>query len=307
MLHKKNEDRESCLARREFLKLAGAAAAGIYLAGDDSPAKAQTPAAAPSAKKPMIVWICTDMEALAGIDQYEQCFDPDESPKYQHGREQLTADTNAAVAGCFDAGATAVYVIDGHWRNHNRGFILDKFDKRAKLVSTESDQGVDESVHAVAMIGQHSMAGTLHGFLDHTQIMKELCRFIINGEDYGEMGQFAMYAGAFGVPLAYVSGDEAPVAEARRQFPHVKCTPTKRGTGWATCQLYPVQQSAGQHPPRHRRGPANRRSLEGVAGEAAHRAYGRVGVERQGRPLRRHSRRDAAGRPHDALEDCRSP
>ena len=85
MLHKKNEDRESCLARREFLKSAGAAAAGIYLAGDDSPAKAQTPAAAPSAKKPMIVWICTDMEALAGIDQYEQCFDPDESPKYQHG------------------------------------------------------------------------------------------------------------------------------------------------------------------------------------------------------------------------------
>ena len=233
---------KSWLARREFLKSAGAAAAGIYLAGADSPAKAQTPAAAPPAKKPMIVWICTDMEALAGIDQYEQCFDPDESPKYQHGREQLTADTNAAVAGCFDAGATAVYVIDGHWRNHNRGFILDKFDKRAKLVSTESDQGVDESVHAVAMIGQHSMAGTLHGFLDHTQIMKELCRFIINGEDYGEMGQFAMYAGAFGVPLAYVSGDEALSAEARRQFPHVKSTPTKRGTGWATCQLYPVDK-----------------------------------------------------------------
>jgi D-amino peptidase len=204
--------------------------------------------AAASIKTPMIVWICTDMEGLAGIDQYEQCYDPDDnSPKYRYGREQLTADTNAAIAGCFDAGATEVRVLDGHGRNQNHGFIPEKFDPRAKKVWLTKNgplrlEGLDESVYAVAMIGQHAMAGTLHAFLDHTQIPKMLCRYLINGKDGGEMSQFALYAGACGVPLVYVSGDEALCAEARRLFPHVASTPTKLGTGWATCKLYPTEQ-----------------------------------------------------------------
>jgi D-amino peptidase len=37
-----------------------------------------------------------------------------------------------------------------------------------------------------------------------------------------------------------VSGDEALCAEARRLFPWVATTATKRGTGWETCAPYPV-------------------------------------------------------------------
>src|SRR5215469_7514005 len=122
----------------------------------------------------VIFWICTDMEGLAGIDRWEQCYGPDESPDYQYGREQLTADVNAAIAGCFDAGATQVRVLDGHGRNRNEGFIRENLDPRATIVwfSQRSPirlEGLDESVHAVAMIGQHAMAGTINGFLDHTQ------------------------------------------------------------------------------------------------------------------------------------------
>ncbi|MER3472866.1 MAG: hypothetical protein C4335_02275 [Armatimonadota bacterium] len=131
----------------------------------------------------MIVWICTDMEGLAGIDSWNQCYHPDDhAPEYRYGREQLTAEVNAAVAGCFDAGATEVRVSDGHGRNRNQGFIREKLHPRARVV------------------------------------------------------------GAYSVPLAYVSGDEALCEEARRLFPHVLCTPTKRGTGWATCELYPPDE-----------------------------------------------------------------
>jgi D-amino peptidase len=49
-----------------------------------------------------------------------------------------------------------------------------------------------------------------------------------------------LHAAHFGVPLLHVSGDEALCAEAGRLFPWVATTPTKRGTGWATCELYPV-------------------------------------------------------------------
>jgi D-amino peptidase len=195
----------------------------------------------------MIVWICTDMEGVAGLDQWEQCGNPDDNaPAYLYGRDQLTADTNAAIAGCFDAGATEVRVLDGHGRNRLKGFT-NALDPRAVKVGVAQRspirwEGMDESVHAVAMVGQHAMAGTLNGFLDHTQRSKVICRVTLNGQEIGEMSQCALYAGSFGVPLVYVSGDEALCAEARRLYPHVATTPTKQGTGWATCTLYPVDK-----------------------------------------------------------------
>ncbi|MCW5549051.1 MAG: M55 family metallopeptidase [Opitutaceae bacterium] len=192
----------------------------------------------------MKICIVTDMEGLAGVDDWEQCYAADDhAPEYRHGLAQLAADTNAAVAGCFDAGATEVVVWDGHGRNRQSAFTRVALDPRATLrrlvVGTPLLlEGLDAGTAGVLMVGQHAMAGTLHGFLDHTQCPKEICRYLINGAEHGEMSQFALHAGAFGVPLLHVSGDEALCAEARRLFPWVGTTATKRGTGWATCELY---------------------------------------------------------------------
>ena len=195
-----------------------------------------------------IIWICTDMEGLAGVDHWDQCYDPDDnSPKYRYGLEQLTAEVNAAVAGAFDGGATEVRVLDGHGRNRNKGFLMDKLDKRVKKAWVASTnplrwEGLDEKVAGLAVIGQHAMAGTVNGFIDHTQSSKVICRYFINGQEHGELSQITLYAGGFGVPLIYASGDEALCDEVRRIFPGTPTTPTKRGTGWATCELYPADQ-----------------------------------------------------------------
>ena len=188
----------------------------------------------------MIAWICTDMEGLAGIDHWDQCYG--DGPEYhEYGRAQLTADTNAAIAGCFEGGATEVRVLDGHGRNRNQGFTGD-LDPRAKRVWISGPptrlEGLDQTVSVGLMVGQHARAGTLHGFLDHTQSPKLICRMTAGGLEIGELGQFALYCGAFGVPMAYLSGDEAACAEAVALLPHCVTTPTKRGTGWATCELY---------------------------------------------------------------------
>lgn len=186
------------------------------------------------------------MEGLAGLSSWDECYATDDhDPRYVAGLAQLAADTNAAVAGCFDAGATTVVVWDGHGRNAQKAFTRVSLDPRATLRRVEHGfpirlSGLDASVAGVVMVGQHAMAGTLNGFLDHTQVPKEICRFRINGDEHGEMSQFALYAGAFGVPLLHVSGDEALCAESRRLFPWVASTATKRGTGWATCELFPV-------------------------------------------------------------------
>jgi D-amino peptidase len=190
--------------------------------------------------------IVTDMEGLAGVDHWDQCYAPDDdAPAYRHGLAQLAADTNATVAGCFDAGATEVCVWDGHGRNRQQAFARVALDPRARLVRLVPGtplrlEGLDPAVAGVFMVGQHAMAGTLHGFLDHTQCPKEICRFRIGNAEHGEMSQFALYAGAQGVPLLHASGDEAFCAEAHRLFPWVATTATKRGTGWATCELYPT-------------------------------------------------------------------
>lgn len=206
------------------------------------------PLAGPAVSFRAVVKICivTDMEGLAGLDHWDQCYaQADDAPEYLHGLAQLAADTNAAVAGCFDAGATEVVVWDGHGRNAQKAFTRVALDPRASLQRLEHGAplrlvGLDASTAGVVMVGQHAMAGTLHGFLDHTQSPHTICRFLIDGEEHGEMSQFALHAGAFGVPLLHVSGDEALCAEARRLFPWAATTATKRGTGWATCELYPV-------------------------------------------------------------------
>jgi D-amino peptidase len=200
----------------------------------------------------MKLCIVTDMEGLAGVDDWDQCYATDDhDPAYLHGLAQLAADTNATIAGCFDAGATEVVVWDGHGRNRQAAFTRVALDPRATLrrlvVGTPTTlEGLETATAGVLMVGQHAMAGTLHGFLDHTQCPKEICRYLINGEEHGEMSQFALMAGAFGVPLLHVSGDEALCAEARRLFPWVATTATKRGTGWATCELYPADEVRAQ-------------------------------------------------------------
>jgi len=188
------------------------------------------------------------MEGLAGISSWEECYDGDESPKYQYGRTQLTAEVNAAVAGAFDGGATEVRVLDGHGRNQNKGFIPELLDKRVKkqwIIPNSNPvkwEGVDASVGGLAVIGQHAMAGTVNGFLDHTMNPRQICRFTINDIEHGEPGYFALYSGYYNIPFIYGSGDEAFCAESKRLFPQAITTPTKRGTGWATCELYPADR-----------------------------------------------------------------
>ena len=37
-------------------------------------------------------------------------------------------------------------------------------------------EGIDSDVAAMAVIGQHAMAGTIHGYLDHTQNPRVITR-----------------------------------------------------------------------------------------------------------------------------------
>jgi len=178
----------------------------------------------------MRIYMMTDLEGISGVVGIE--YMDRATPYYASARELLTADVNAAVAGCFDGGAGEVWVRDGHGGTGNN-LITDRLDPRAVLDKDTArwTASLDEGFDATMMIGQHAMAGTLDGFLDHTMSSASWFRYTINGRPLGEIGMWATIAAHFGVPLVYLSGDEAACAEARKLLGGIVTTAVKRGVG----------------------------------------------------------------------------
>ncbi len=213
----------------------------------------------------MKVYIHTDLEGVSGIDNPEMILV--DNPRFEESRKRLTEDVNAAVAGAFDGGARHVTVLDSHGSGMDN-IIWEQIDPRAERDTKPNRKWwgiLDESYGATFFIGAHAMAGTMNAFLDHTQSATSVYNWYYNGRRFGELAQWALVAGHFGVPLVMVSGDEAAVAEAYAFFDPVETAPVKRGVGRSAAVLVDLDEA-------HRR-----------IREAAGRAIGHIGVAR---PLR---------------------
>ena len=180
----------------------------------------------------MKIYIMTDMEGISGICNYEQT--NNENPLYEPARSLLCADVNAAIDGAFAGGATEVLVCDGHSSGFN--FLLDQMDTRAIYERPNGRfdylPGLDDSFDGVLCVGYHAKAGTLNGFIDHTQSF-EVYHYKLNGKSTGELGQVALWAGSYDVPLLMVTGDQAACDEAKDFFGDIETVAVKQGIGWS--------------------------------------------------------------------------
>jgi D-amino peptidase len=188
----------------------------------------------------MKVYIITDMEGVSGICHEEQV--KRESPHYGPARRLLNADVNAAIAGAFEGGATEVVVSDGHGGGFN--LLLEDMDPRAVYERPNGGldmmPGLDGSFAGVFCVGYHAMAGTLNGFLDHTQSSASWFNYTVNGRKTGELGQVGLWAGSYDVPVLLVTGDQAACDEGREFFGPIETAAVKQGIGrqFARC-LHP--------------------------------------------------------------------
>jgi D-amino peptidase len=167
-----------------------------------------------------------------------------DNERYAYSIQRLMADVNAAIDGAFLGGATHVTVLDSHGGGGNFDYSL--LDKRADADMKENKKWwgkLDDSYDATLFIGAHAMAGTMNGFLDHTQNSAKWFNYKVNGRRMGELAQWAMVAGHFGVPLIMVSGDEAACTEAYQFFDHVECAPVKRGVGRNSAVLVDLKEA----------------------------------------------------------------
>lgn len=174
----------------------------------------------------MKVYIETDLEGINGVDTIEMVNETLQGSPL--ARQYLMDETNAAIAGAFDAGAEAVYVLDGHYTGEN--FIPGALDPRAIQVwGKDMTAGTPiTECGAFLLIGNHAMAGTEMGFLDHTQSSASWFDYQVNGVSHGELGQLALWGGAFGIPVAMISGDETACRQAEEMFPGIVTAATKR-------------------------------------------------------------------------------
>ncbi|MFE7141127.1 M55 family metallopeptidase [Streptomyces sp. NPDC057644] len=187
--------------------------------------------------------ISVDMEGISGIVHSSET-NP-ERYDYQRGRELMTAEANAVIAGVLDAEPTAdVLVADAHGTFRN--LLPEQLDRRARLVRGKPRAlnmlaGLDAETDAALFVGYHVRAGEGPGVLAHT-MNGEILDVRVAGRSLGEIGLNAAMAGHLGVPVVLLSGDDAACAEAADLIPGTVTVPVKEALGMAAAvTLHPEE------------------------------------------------------------------
>lgn len=167
----------------------------------------------------MRVYVTVDIEGIAGVVHSEE--GAKGNPEYERARRLMTGEASAVVAGIMDADPTAeVTVVDVH--GPYRNIIPEELDERASLSRGKPRvygmvHGIERGYDAAMFIGVHGKAGTGESVLSHT-FTGTILDVRINGRSMGELGLNASVAGAYGVPVLLVAGDQSVAEEARDLF-----------------------------------------------------------------------------------------
>ena len=181
-----------------------------------------------SVKKIMVM---TDLEGVSGVVSFcAQAYA--DGRYYEQARKLVTAEVNAAVDAMVEAGVEEILVVDGHGPG---GICYEQLHSAARLLHGRPiswRQACGELMpryDATMLIGQHAMAGTARGNLNHTECSRTIEYYKLNGSEIGEMAQWALFAGALGVATIFLSGDQAACDEAVDLIPQITTACVKEG------------------------------------------------------------------------------
>lgn len=204
---------------------------GILSCGSAAAAAPAKPA------EPLKVYISVDMEGIAGVVTADQL-----GPggfEYERFRRFMTDEAVAAVRGAKAAGATEVVVSDSH--GNGESLLIELFPKDVRIVRSwprhgEMMAGLDQSFAAALFVGYHSSTTNPKGVRAHTIASAHFTRVALNGTAVTE-GEFnAAYAGSMGVPVVFISGDDAAVAEVTGRLGSMDSVVTKKSLGFHSAE-----------------------------------------------------------------------
>jgi D-amino peptidase len=178
------------------------------------------------------VFISIDMEGIAGIAHLQQVIRG--TGDFQASRELMTGEANAAVAGAYEGGATAVVVNDSHGDMYN--LLAEEMDPRAELLIGSPKvlsmmQGFGPEFHVALFIGYHAAAGTQAAVMDHTYSGRLFYEVRVNDEPVTETELNAAFAGTYGVPVGLVTGDDKTCTVAAKRIPGIRTVVVKEAFG----------------------------------------------------------------------------
>lgn len=177
--------------------------------------------------------VAVDMEGIAlGYAMHGGTIET--TPNAEWVKKQGTRETNAAVKALFDNGATEVLVWDAHAYGCNLEF--DELDERCKIAIGGSVNMryplIDESYSGVVFIGYHAMASHPGAVAAHTYMSANYQSVKFNGVEYGEAGIDGAIAGAKGVPVIFLSGDDCVCEETKKIMPWIETVETKKSLSY---------------------------------------------------------------------------
>ena len=207
------------------MKAFGILAAAILLA----------PLAAQTRKSILLI---TDAEGVAGICRQEQT-----DPKDPELRALLTGEVNAAVEGFLEGGIEDVYVWDGHDGSATLSALAIHPKARLIIGGLGRTMTLERGYTAVGFLGQHAMAGVRAGIMAHSYSSLGIQNLRMNGRNVGEIGTRAALAGAFGIPVIFLSGDKAAVEELKATVPEAETVAVMEGLARHVCVCMSAEMS----------------------------------------------------------------
>lgn len=163
--------------------------------------------------------VSADIEGITGVINKE--FTSSSGKYYSLGQKYMTSDVNAVVAGILSADHDAMVVVrDAHGRASN--LDLERLHPRAHIIqgwgnSVNMVETIDATYKGVFCVGYHAGGHDNDAVLSHTMAI-DIQGIKVNGVALNETGVVALCAGDCGVPVAFVSGDDHAVCEARQQL-----------------------------------------------------------------------------------------
>jgi D-amino peptidase len=197
------------------------------------------------------VFIAVDMEGATGVAHREHLMPGGND--YERARGWLTSDVAAAVEGAVAAGATEVYVNDGH--GNMRNLIIDRLPAATRLVVGPAQAinkplvqvtGIEEGgFEACLLVGFHSRAGTPGGLLSHTWVGMLVHEIRLQNKPAGEALLDAAIVGHYGTPVVLVTGADDVCREAQADLgADLEVVEVKKALGPSACASLTPQRSA---------------------------------------------------------------
>lgn len=190
----------------------------------------------------MKLLVKTDLEGVTGIVDWDK-HDKATAEEAAYNEFLMTNDVNGAVEGALTAGVEEVWVVESHKIDirliHPEAILF----KSVNHIVSPSLIGMEKGKwDAVAIIGNHPMAGTEKGVLDHTQNLR-VKSIHLNNVLVGEFGIQAAIAGTFGMPMIMMSGDQCACDQAKTLIPEIETAAVKFGTSRHTAWCLPPSKS----------------------------------------------------------------